>query len=1589
MASVKVAVRVRPFNKREIARNATSIIEMQGNSTRIINPTNAKPNTFTYDFSHDSSDPSTPSFATQDIVYKDLGQEMLEHAFEGYNICIFAYGQTGAGKSYTMMGSPEPGQHGLIPRLCEQLFKKIEEASDPLLEFSVEVSYLEIYNEKVRDLLNPRGTDNLRVREHPVLGPYVEDLTKLVVLNYADINNLMDEGNKARTVASTNMNATSSRSHAVFSMIFTQRQKVPGSDIVAEKQSKISLVDLAGSERADSTGATGQRLKEGANINRSLTTLGKVISALAEMSDPAKAAKRKTKNKELYIPYRDSALTWLLRENLGGNSRTAMVAAISPADINYDETLSTLRYADRAKQIVCKAIVNEDPNAKMIRELREEVARLESILKGAGITAVDKEKAEEDIRESEKLMQELNETWEEKKTRTDVIKSEREHALREMGIALKDDGGAVGVFSPQKGPHLLNLSDDPLMSELLLYYLSPGITRAGRPDAPEKQDIQLSGQGIEERHCIFENEDDKVYITPCSETAECYINGERIKAKTLIETSSRLILGHHHVFRFVNPQEAKARREAGLPHRPSSAFPSLPGTPMKNTDSPDTSMVAMSDWEAAQAELRAKQNAAIQQQLFNFEASSPAVNDKIAELETRLEKERHEATQQLARQREEFEQKLATLAAEERRRAEEITENGDNPEQSFDAPFVQEEPTALTERELEVARKAFDKWRVYQGRSLSDELLGAASLLKEANIYSVELKKQAEFQFGLARRTEFLPGSVTETDVVIQVSDRDTKETLETWSFPRFREALFQMQDYYHSAIGQAPPTGEGDPFPSKVPWFIAVGRGFVSLKNLLFNVPVEHDVSLVDEEGRSVGQLRVLIQPGQLIKDLDNTDSESGYQETHLNVDWYDVLRSQDELDDAISDSVNTALHPALAAVAQDRARRLRDGTTEGGSPSKLSDAFVQDLISLDDESNDTDQTQPQGQQQISETNDTTELNDEFLRKRLGQKLRFVVTLLTLKGVSKRFCDVFVHFGFQYGHQENYVSFSTEKQTNNGETLQFFHAQQLCTEVTEEFIEFVKRGKLRFEALGHAQNHSLHHDSIFEARSSSPQGEEQDTSLFEDTFEEELTNLVRPSSFSMAPTQASGGDTDYISGDVLSWVEVCELDLEGAYTPVPVRSEGNERLFCLAQGVHRRVRLTLSIRNSGSLAWESLLDLSIGAVRESKNALPENHPSVKLNVISATRSDHGRTMCIEAGWDTSRHESVLLDRITPTKKRVYCTITVTLQLDGYDQPATFRQDLGVRVHKDRQTDGLFSRFMRGNITDFNKDMDLFQISMIPTSAKTTSSGGTSARKYVRGEENLGAWRPRSSSLIVEHQQTLSRHQHMAEFESIKQDLALLEELGCVPDIAVDHNARTKRQTELANKVLDAWQSKDLKQRLTAKTPVVTTTAEQQVPSIQEHVEYYPRVKRIVVPQACVRKGVLEFQKPNADASQTIEWEKQFVQIRKPYVLISASEKDPVIRDIWRLRQLTLQYSSEQAFMLGNVNTFSLCTPHFALHARAKSRLEVGKWLHAFDPLQASSILSRESMRLDLEGARGRSGSLLEFSRPRSGSVLF
>lgn len=370
--------------------------------------------TFTFDKSFWSHNEADEHYAAQEDVYNSLGEEFLDHNFEGYHTCIFAYGQTGSGKSYTMMGTPE--QPGLIPRTCQDLFERIENSQSPDVSYNVRVSYFEVYNEHVRDLLVPR-TDPpyyLKIRESPTDGPYVKDLTEVPVRSFAEIMKYMRKGDMSRTTASTKMNDTSSRSHAVFTIVLKQIHHDISTDETTERTARIRLVDLAGSERAKSTEATGQRLREGSNINKSLTTLGRVIAALA---DPKQRRPGCRKNKDV-VPYRDSILTWLLKDSLGGNSKTAMIACISPTD--YEETLSTLRYADQAKHIRTRAIVNQDhvsaaERDAQIAEMAETIRILQLSVSQAAANKRESELQSEKLEEYQQKVEKLQRLMEETK----------------------------------------------------------------------------------------------------------------------------------------------------------------------------------------------------------------------------------------------------------------------------------------------------------------------------------------------------------------------------------------------------------------------------------------------------------------------------------------------------------------------------------------------------------------------------------------------------------------------------------------------------------------------------------------------------------------------------------------------------------------------------------------------------------------------------------------------------------------------------------------------------------------------------------------------------------------------------------------------------------------------------------------------------------------------------------------------------------------------------------------------------------------------------------------------------------------------
>lgn len=365
--NIKVVVRCRPMNDTELTANYKSIVKIKPveGSVTLCNPSASEydpPKTFTFDTVFEP-------YSTQLDVYNLAARPIIDNVLEGYNGTIFAYGQTGTGKTFTMEGNRDfPEQKGIIPNSFAHIFGHIAKAEGDK-RFLVRATYLEIYNEEVRDLLGKDQSVRLEVKERPDIGVYVKNLTGVVVKNADDLDRIMTLGSKNRVVGATHMNLHSSRSHAIFSItVESCEEGFDGKERI--RAGKLHLVDLAGSERQSKTGSSGQRLVEATKINLSLSTLGNVISALVD-------------GKSTHIPYRNSKLTRLLQDSLGGNSKTLMCANIGPAEYNYDESLSTLRYANRAKNIKNKARINEDPKDTMLKKFKDEIEDLRKQLEDA------------------------------------------------------------------------------------------------------------------------------------------------------------------------------------------------------------------------------------------------------------------------------------------------------------------------------------------------------------------------------------------------------------------------------------------------------------------------------------------------------------------------------------------------------------------------------------------------------------------------------------------------------------------------------------------------------------------------------------------------------------------------------------------------------------------------------------------------------------------------------------------------------------------------------------------------------------------------------------------------------------------------------------------------------------------------------------------------------------------------------------------------------------------------------------------------------------------------------------------------------
>ncbi|KAJ5274097.1 hypothetical protein N7478_009222 [Penicillium angulare] len=1533
--NIKVVVRVRPFNSREIDRGAKCIVRMKDTQTVITPPPGMEdkssrkggkaggegPKTFAFDRSYWSFDKNSSNYAGQDNLFDDLGEPLLDNAFGGYNNCIFAYGQTGSGKSYSMMGYGK--EYGVIPRICQSMFERITQIQqDKLLNCTVEVSYLEIYNERVRDLLNPSNKGNLKVREHPSTGPYVEDLAKLVVRSFEEIENLMDEGNKARTVAATNMNETSSRSHAVFTLTLSQKRHDAETSMDTEKVSKISLVDLAGSERANSTGATGARLKEGAEINRSLSTLGRVIAALADVS----AGKKKNAS---MVPYRDSILTWLLKDSLGGNSMTSMIAAISPADINFEETLGTLRYADSAKRIKNHAVVNEDPNARMIRELKEELAQLRSKLGGGtsgaaggaggamtaeeyyppdtplekqmvsiaqsdgSVKKVSKAEIVEQLNQSEKLYKDLNQTWEEKLQKTEEIHKERESALEELGINIEK--GFIGLSTPKKMPHLVNLSDDPLLAECLVYNIKPGATTVGHMDQGNSVEIRLNGSKILSRHCTFENVDNVVTIVP-TEGAAVMVNGMRIDKPKRLKSGFRIILGDFHIFRFNHPQEARAERveQSLLRH---SVTTSQLGSPAPNkthdrnlsktgseidgdssrADSPMPSQRGReSDWFLARREAVSA--------MLGPDHISHMPDDELDALFEDVQKAR--AVRRGLPENEEDSDSLSSFPVRDKYMSNGTIDNFSldtaitmpgTPRQIGDDEGLNGDVSLNSvrqdmQRQLDRQREDFqDKLKTAEASSNQDpgeirtEKEQMEDALKSAkDKYEKQLRQQKEeFETQMRDMGKPIPHHLYENGFA-KLDEREleiAQSVFRHWSqrnYVRMAEKILQHASLIKEAQIMSQIMDKNVVFQFAI---VDHGYNMASSYDLVLNgISGDEDIVLEEAKKPCVG-VRV-IDYKQCVIHLWSIEKlqrrVQSMRQLHQYIDRPDYIQHF-KLENPFSEPcspqfslVGDADIP-LTAVFE---TRVQDFSVEITSP------YTQSVVGIIRLS-----LEPSSAEAPSST------------------LKFNVVMRDMVG--------FAEWEGTEVHAQLFVPGISEE---GGAT-------------TTQMISGFEESPVRFESV-HSMSLPL----------SSPRSAALKVCVYARVTSVHLDKLLSwddmRDSAEVTPQKRTTpriAESEFYSEerhDVFARIQILELAESGEYLPVEVIQSTNldAGTYQLHQGLQRRVSINITYSSTKSLPWDDITNARVGSVRllDPWGKIPDQDlqtPDVPLKFVQEPmvkdNADGTSNVTIVGQWDSSLHGSLLLDRVTADKYRVQVTVRWDLVSSRLQTPVVFEVDQTVQIlgRTYVRQQSMFKQLWSSTRV-VHSTTRMYSLVIRPISAKRAADlwRMNTQNDYVKGEELLTTWAPRKVSLVRDHIVARKRRYRVAELHAARGALSAGSLIaspmrGSGRSTPMRSQDLNERKTQLLRKYIDLWSTKkDPTETILVRSNTEPPTDGAQARSkdtnsLSDKISLKPRFVATIQtlpknPSALKSGHVL-----TPDDTNSV-WVRRFVELRRPYLHI-------------------------------------------------------------------------------------------------------
>ena len=1486
-----------------------------------------------------------------------------------------------------MMGYGE--EAGVIPKICQNMFERITDfQKDKNLTYTVEVSYLEIYNERVRDLLNPATKGNLKVREHPSTGPYVEDLAKLAVRSFQEIEHLMDEGNKARTVAATSMNETSSRSHAVFTLTVTQKRHDVETRLDTEKVAKISLVDLAGSERATSTGATGARLKEGAEINRSLSTLGRVIAALADLSTGKK------KNMSM-VPYRDSVLTWLLKDSLGGNSMTAMIAAISPADINFEETLSTLRYADSAKRIKNHAVVNEDPNARMIRELKEELAQLRSKL-GSGATSggiaeeqyapdtpldqqivsitqadgtikrVSKADIAEQLNQSEKLYEDLNQTWEEKLEKTEQIHKEREAALEELGISIEK--GFVGVSTPKRMPHLVNLSDDPLLAECLVYNIKPGTTAVGNVEDPgTTSEIRLNGSKIMKDHCTFENVDGLVTLVP-RDGAAIMVNGLRVDKPSRLRSGNRVILGDFHIFRFNHPQEARAERKEQSLLRHSVTTSQLGSPAPKPSHSRSESRVDLegdldgsrsespmplrrgrdSDWSYARREAAGAILGADQKITHLTDDELDALFDDVQRARA-VRKGRPES--RLFGPEDEDSESVSSYAFREK-----YMSNGTLDNFSLDTALTL--PSTPQQNGIELAES--DDGRI---ELIRDDMRGQLEKQKEDFEEKLRLAETSSTQ-----NVEELRAEKERMEHALEAAREDYERQLE-----QQRETFARQLRAASNSPSPRKPRVIQDGFAELLDEEKAVIRDSITRWRQVGHVRLaeailRHAASLKEAQIMSQVMDKNVVFQFAIIGEGQDVCSSYDLVLSGISGDEDPALEAAMKPCVAVRvvDYKNTIIHLWSLEKLEQRVRTMRQMHQYLDRPDylqhfRLENPFVETCLP-----------------QFSLIGEASVPLTAVFEARVQDYAIEVYSTYTLEAIGR--IKLSLEPSAAQAHPKmlkfnvvmhEMVGFAEREGTQ-------IHGQMFVPGISEEggatttqMIQDFDEDPIRFE--------SVHSISL---PRNAPLSATLRVAIYARVTPMHLDRLL-----SWDEIRETGDDVP-LSGhaqtarlpeseywmqeehDVYAKIKILELSETGEYLPVEIEQHSgvDPGTYQLHQGLQRRIMINLAGSSSESLQWREVKSLRVGSLQlidQNSSVLGRSDSSrqlpLKLVKEPAIVEDaNGITEFTLSGqWDSSLHGSSLLDRPTADGHSVRMSVSVDIASSRVDQPMTFTLEgnLQIRPRSWLRPQSMFKQLWK-TTRIIHYTAGIFSVTIRPASAKRASDiwRMDSHQTYVKGEESLTNWKPRGISLLRDYIRSQQIRKRVAAVEATK--VFLRRHRSSLPH-PPKSSELTSAQRILLEKCLHLWTSTlNTKSSLTlspaeaagSSAPDQSQTQHQpgpDPPPLTAYVHHHPKNPVLL------KSSFLLTPNPTSHA-----WTRHFAELRPPYLHLYAvpSGNEAAIINLRNARididppvQRLLNEEEETRGRQGRKNVWAVYARGGSWLFAARSEEDKGRWVLAID----------------------------------------